>query len=106
MNKENTLKTILILLFIAFIGISISNKTGYYDYEFHKRVELTNEEIEKFEEDVKNNKEIDINDYRGNTIEDYSNKISKFGNSVSNITSKYIKKGINEILDTLNKLLS
>ena len=60
MIKEKILRTIFLFLFIIYIGIYASNKTGYYEYEMHKKVELTNEQIEKFEEDVKNNKKIDI----------------------------------------------
>ena len=106
MDKEKSVRTFMSLLFIIFIGIYVSNKTGYYEYELHKRVELTNEQIEKFEDDVKNNKNIDIKDYVGETKEDYSNEVSRASTSFSNFASKYIKQGINGIFDFLNKLMS
>lgn len=106
MNIEKFLKISFILLFIVFITIYISNNSGYYEYELHKRVELTNEQIEMFEDDVKNNKEIDVNDYIGNTREDYSNTFSKMGASFSNFTSKYIKEGIEGIFKMISNFMS
>ena len=105
-KKEKIFRTFMTILFIGFIGIYISNKNGYNEYEKHKRVELTNKEIQKFEEDIKNNKDIDINDYIGNINEDYSNGISNMSVKFSNITSKYIKKGINDIFNIISKLMN
>lgn len=106
MNSEKVFKTIMIFLFVIFLTIYLSNNTSYYEYGMHKRVELTNEEIKKFEEDVKNNKNIDIEDYQKNTIKDYSNEISRISLSLSNFTSKYIKKGINSVFKTIDKLMT
>ena len=93
MNPEKILKTSLIFLFVIFITLYITHVSGYYEYELHKKVELTNEQIEQFENDIKNNKYIDVNDYVDNTIEDYSNNFSKLSSSFSNFTSKYVKEG-------------
>lgn len=105
-KKEKAFRTIFTSLFIIFIGLSLTNKAGFKEYELHKNVELTNEQIKKFENDVKNNKNVDINDYIRNTKEDYSNDFSKASLNFSNVTSKYIKKGINKIFDTISKLIS
>lgn len=105
-KKEKIFRTIFTSLFIIFIGLSLTNKAGFKEYELHKNVELTNEQILKFESDVKKNKNIDINDYVGNIKEDYSNGFSKASLNFSNVTSKYIKKGINEIFNIINKLIS
>lgn len=103
-RKERLFKSFFTILFICFLGIYISNNE-YSEYEKHKKVELTNKEIQKFEEDVKSNKNIDINDYIGDINEDYSNGISKISVKFSNITSKYIKRGINDIFSIINKLI-
>lgn len=104
--KDKIFNTCFTILFIIFIGLYISNRSGFYDYEAHKRVELTNEEIIKFEEDVKNNKEIDVESYLNNTKVDYSNGISKASLSFSNTTDEYIKRGINGVFKFIDKLLS
>lgn len=106
MEAEKVLKTIMIFLFVIFLTIYISNNKGYYEYGLHKRVELTNEEIAKFEEDVKNNKDIDVNEYLKDSTKDYTNEISRISLSFSNFTSKYIKMGINGVLKTIDKLMS
>lgn len=106
MDAEIILKRTFIFLFVIFITIYIFYGNSYYNYDLHKKVELTNEQIEKFESDIKNNNNIDINDYVGNTTEDYSNNISDLGLSFSNFTSKYVKLGIKSVLDIISGLMS
>jgi len=106
MDIEKSVKTLFIFLFIIFITLYITHESGYYEYELHKKVELTNEQIEKFESDVKNNKYVDVNDYINNTVEDYSNNFSKLSSSFSNFTSKYVKEGIKGIFDIISSMIS
>ena len=105
MDLERLLKRIFIFLFIIFITIYVFYGNSYYNYDLHKKVELTNEQIEKFENDIKNNNNIDIKDYIGNTNEDYSNNISNMGLSFSKFTSKYIKSGIKGVLKVIGELM-
>ena len=106
MNKESAVKTVFILLFICFLTIYISQATGYYEYKLHKKAELTKEQITKFENDVKNNEKIDLNDYLKDGVKDYSNSVSKMGTDFSNVTSKYIKKGIDGMFKIIDSLLT
>ena len=106
MNKEKILSTFLFILFLTFIGIYVTNATGYNEYEMHKKTELTKEQIERFEEDIKENKNIDINDYVNANVSNYSNGFSKASLSFSNFTGKYIKQGINGVLNFINTMLS
>lgn len=106
MIPEKIVKTSLLFLFIIFIVVYISYSNGYYEYELHKRVELTNEQIEQFENDIKNNEKIDINDYTGNVVEDYSNTFSKISASFSDFTSKYIKEGIEGVFKIISNLIA
>ena len=52
MDSEKLIKTIFTILFVIFVTIYISQATGYYEYELHKKSELTKEQIQKFEKDV------------------------------------------------------
>ena len=106
MDAERVLKRSLIFLFVIFITIYIFYGNSYYNYDLHKKVELTNEQIEKFERDIKNNNNIDVNDYLGNTTEDYSNNMSDLGLTFSNFTSKYVKSGIKGIFNIISGLMS
>ena len=106
MNKEESVKVVFILLFIIFITIYISQATGYYEYELFRKTELTKEQIKQFEEDIKNNKNIDVTKYIENDAKKDSNEFSKIGSNFSNVTSKYIKKGINEVFKIINRLIT
>ena len=106
MTKEKVFNTILLILFLTFIGIYVTNASGYQEYEMHKKAELTKEQIEKFENDIKENKNIDVNDYINENITDYSNEFSKKSLTISNFMGKYIKDGIISTFNFISKFLS
>ena len=106
MKSEKVFRFIMIFLFVIFLTIYISYGSGYYEYELHKKVELTNEQILKFENDIKNNVDIDLNEYLNNKHNDYSNSFSKISNKFYNFNNKYKKKGISSIIDGVTNLLS
>ena len=105
MKYENTFKIIFIFLFVIFLTMYISVGSNYYEYELHKKVMLTNEDIKKFEDDVKNNKEVDIDNYISSRV-DYSNSFSKASTKVSKETKKYIKQGIEGIFNIFSKMIT
>ena len=95
----------LILLFCIFMTLYISQATGYYDYQQYRRVELTEEKIKQFEQDVKDGKNIDIQDYLNDTERNYNNGISQTGLKLSNFIKDNVRKGINETFKFLEKYL-
>ena len=104
-KKEKIFRTFMTILFIGFIGIYISNKNGYNEYEKHKRVELTNKEIQKFEEDIKNNKEVDIKDYLVNEEVDYTNRFTRLMYGISDNGNKLARKIIKGLFKKLSYLV-
>lgn len=102
---EKTFRTSLIILFVMFMTLYISQASGYYDYKLHKRSELTEEQIKKFESDIKVGKPIDVEEYLKIDLRDYNNSFSKAGNKFSNFTTKMIKKTIEGTFTVLEKLL-
>ena len=105
-KKNNSFKFIFITLFVIFVALYISQSTGYYEYEQHQKTVLTDESIKQFEKDVKDGKNIDINNYLTDNNKNYNNKVSSMGMNVSNIIDKAIRTGLNGMMDILNKLLS
>lgn len=105
MKYENTFKIIFIFLFVIFLTMYISVGSNYYEYELHKKVMLTNEDIKRFEDDVKNSKEVDIDNYISSRV-DYSNSFSKASTKVSKETKKYIKQGIEGIFNIFSKMFT
>lgn len=97
---------VFIAILIAFTAIYISQATGYYEYEQHKNVVLTNEQIKKFEQDVKNGKDVDALSYLEEEEKDYSSNISNFGLKLSNNLSKMVKNFMDKTFKVLNDLFT
>ncbi len=104
--KSNIFKMSIIILFAIFMTTFMSNKYGYYEYKKRQSVTLTKEQIKLFEEDVKNGKEIDINDYVSNINRNYQTKLSQAGLNVSNTISKVVKTGVDNIFRYIDKVVT
>lgn len=108
MNKEKKINHlfwwILTISFIIFISLYIAMGSGYYEAQMQQRTTLTKENIEKFEQDIKEGKPVDINDYVGKEKKDYNNAISKAGISFSDNVEKFMKHGIGNIVNFVGKL--
>ncbi len=100
------LKLSLIILFISFLTLYFSHNSGYFEYEQHKKTSFTKEQIERFEQDIKDGKEVDITNYLDNKDNDYSNKISNLGLTLSKQIEKAIKGGLNHVINFINNSLS
>lgn len=106
MNNNKIFKFFGIILLLIFIFLVIASKSGYYEYELSQKTKLTDEAIERFEDDVKNGKSIDINNYMNTKAKNYNNKISNVGNEISNSVEKIISKGFSYLFNYLNKQIS
>jgi len=102
---KKSFKLILLVLFAIYITVFISNKYGYYEYQKLKQVTLTQEQIKRFEEDVKNGVNVEIEDYLVDVNRDYQTNLSQAGLNLSNFLSKSIGKGINNFFGYINKLV-
>ena len=91
---------ILIFLFSYFIEYS-----GYYEYNLQSKKNLTEEQIKKFEDDVKNGKEIDLNSYLEKTTIDYSNSLTRSTSQANLKLNEYLKKFLTGGFDILGKFI-
>lgn len=98
-------KYILFTSFITFLGLYLSQSTGYFEYRNSKKVALTNKQIEQFEKDVKAGKNVDLEKYLDVNNKSYQNNISKTGLSISNVTQKAVRKVIGGSFKFLSKLV-
>ncbi len=105
-KKTNWFKIIIIGLFIIYIGLYALNTSGYYDGSIRRKVEFTNEQIEKFENDIKNGETVDINNYLEKQNKDYTNGASKLGYEISSNIDSFLNQGIKNIIGILSKILS
>lgn len=95
---------IFLILFLFFCTVLLS-VSGYYQTELQKKTTLTNEAIETFENDLKEGKEIDINNYLTLNEKDYDNNFSKVGRYLSKKINEFISTGIEKTLKIIIKAI-
>lgn len=97
---NNILKIIMILLVIMFLSLYFSKySSNYYD----SKTNLTEEAIKRYENDLKEGKTIDPNNY----IEEeknYNNKAAKIGMKASSIVEKTFSYGLKYMIKYLESM--
>ena len=93
---------VFMALFVAFLALYLSEKSGYYEYEQHKQTTLTKEKIKQFEKDVALGKNVDIKDYTTEDNINYETKVSKAGLDISKNLGEAVKTGIEGYFTYLN----
>lgn len=104
-KKNKIYKFIFWLFFMSFLVIYFSELTGYYEYQNYQKASLTEEQIKKFEEDVKNGNEIDINEYLIINNKKYNNTLSKLASKLSDGISKFVNSGVEYTFKYISKLI-
>lgn len=103
MNK--IAKLFLLLICFSFVVSYIIYETGYYEYKLQNRTVLTKEQMEQFEKDVEEGKDVTLNDYLVETEVDYSNKLTDTTVKISSKVNSYFKKGIELVFKQVNRLV-
>lgn len=93
-------------LFLSFLVLYFAQANGYYEDLNNKKSSLTEEKIKQFEKDVKNGKEIKVENYVVDIKKDYDNNVSSFGLFTSKTFAKYFKIGINGIFGGIDKMVN
>lgn len=96
MNK--IIKVLLVLVIIYFLSLYFSNYNNEY---YETKTYLTEEAIKKYENDLKEGKNIISNNYIPKD-KDYNNKASSIGIKTSNFIEKIINKGLNYLAKYMN----
>ena len=96
---------ILLILFLIFLALYYSANVGLVDYQSKYKKELTEEEIIKFEEDIKNGIDIDLNVYRKDQSR-YNNALSKATLKVSNGIGNVFQNIMNYFFKQIEKSVS
>lgn len=100
----NLKKFFLILLIISFLGLYFAYTNGYYEKEKAKKIQMTNSQIEKFEEDIKNNEEILLKNYL-ETNKKYQTKTSEISLKIANKAENIVSSSIKFIFQKLGKMI-
>lgn len=104
--QNKIFKLFLGVSFIIYITTYVSNKYGYYEYQKHEQATLTQEQIKKFEQDVKEGKDISLEDYLLNTDKNYQTKLSSMGLKISNGISDAVKIGVEKFFNSINEVVT
>lgn len=104
MDKKIT-KLIIIVTLVIFISSYIISESGYYEYTMQQRTVITNEKIKEFEEDIKNNENIDLKEYLDKEQNDYSNKFTTLVYNISDNSNKLARKAIKYLFKKLSYLV-
>ena len=94
-----------IILFAIFITVFVSNKYGYYEYKKHEQVTLTQEQIKQFEQDIKDGKKVDLENYLDYTNKNYQTNFSQMGLNLSNPIADTIKSGVDSFFKYVSKFV-
>lgn len=105
-EKSNWFFKIIGILFILYISLSIAMETGYYEAKLNEKTILTEESIQKFEQDVKDGKTVDINDYVIEKNRDFSNSATKTGVFISSLIQDFMAEGITKMAEIFKKLFT
>jgi len=102
---DKVFKLLSVVLIVGFLLMFFSSSSGYYEYELNKKSNLTQEAIIKFEQDVKEGKEIDIKDYLDDETKDYRNSFSDIGLKISNKIGSIFSKGVKFIFNSIDHII-
>ena len=106
MNYNKIIKSLFSILIIEYIVLYIASSTGYYEYRNYKKMTLTEEQITKFEEDIKEGKEIDLEEYIVKEDNNYDNKISKLGRRLSFTISDTFTNLLSKTFRAISKFIT
>ena len=81
-----------------------SKEAGYYEYKTYTKTRLTEEAIIRFEKDVEEGRNVNINDYLVDEYVDYSNAFSKTGSYLSESANTFMNEGLKKALKILSAL--
>ena len=104
--KNKWFRAILLILFLMFLGLYISANAGLIDYQAKYKNKMTEKEIKQFEEDLKNNVNIDIKDYIKTGNKEYSNNVSKTTYKISRTIGNIVKDTLNLIFNSVDKAIN
>ena len=99
-------KYTLILLVIIFLLNYYSINNGYYESKINEKTKITQKNINKFEQDIKNKEYIDLKKYNKDEYIDTSNTTSKIAYKINENISNIVTKQSKEIFKFLKKLFS
>jgi len=79
--------------------------SGYYEYTIKQKTTITNDKIKEFEEDIKNEVNLDLKDYLNENKIENINKFSNLLYNISQNTNKITRNIIKKIFKKISVLI-
>jgi len=98
------IKNIPLIILIMLLGLYFSYQNGYYDKYMRDKINLTNQNIEKFENDIKEGRDVTIEDYLKEE-KSYTTKTGNISLKVSNKLENIINKGMRFIFKKISSVV-
>ena len=105
MDKKKIFKLLFGLVFIVFLISYVISESGYYEYNLRNKSIMTKESMEKFEDDLKNGKDVQMEDYVVNTTKNYTSRLTSSTNKISTSVNSFLKKGIERVFEVASRLV-
>ena len=105
MKGKKIIKLFIEGILILFIFSYVVEKSGYYEYNLQSKKNMTEDEIKKFEEDVKSGKDINVKNYLNDVTVDYSNNLTKTTSMFSVNLNRYLIKTISNTINIFSRLV-
>lgn len=106
-NKQWVIfKNTLLILIIIFLLNLYSINNGYYESKINKKTKITQENINEFEKDIKNNEYIDLKNYNKDEYIDTNNTTSKIAYNINENISNLVTKQTKKIFKFIKSLFS
>lgn len=105
MSKKKIAKYLFIIFFGLFIIFYIIEKSGYYEYNLQKKTYMTNESMDKFEKDIKDGKDVLMEDYVVSTEKDYTTRLTHETNKITTSVNKVLKNTIEDFFKILGSFV-
>lgn len=99
-------KISLSILFLIFLINYYNINNGYYEKKVYEKTVLTNKNLKEFENDIQNNKYIDLKNYNNTNSINTNGTFSKIGYNISENINNIVTKKTKEIYEILKKLFS
>lgn len=106
-KKYNIFKIVFCIFAFIYLILFFSSYTGYYEYNNYKKTRLTNEQIKKFEKDIKDGKELDLKEYLVINKYSYKTKLTtltiKLSEGISSIVTYGVKSAFKSIASFIDE---
>ena len=105
MKQKRFFKFLIMMLIFVFLCSYFVEVGGYYEYHLSYKKRMTEEQMKRFESDIREGKNVDMNDYLDSNVNDYSNLLTDKTSDINLKLNEYLKNFFSNVFKVLEKLV-